>query len=241
MGPYDMMGCNGHNSLKFGQFNKTVGVNNENYSFIVNNVNNRMPVVVNNDIYVNSHGGGKNFDVNSHVCHDIKAMDTVSHVNLTACDSNALIVDCDQVFDSINNFVSQDGSPPGTIIDCMVANPQTVPRDQHVYSYHGSVHKIDRFNDTFVYQLDNSHNQFVYIHNYPQNKPGGFYILKFTYQTGQMTILDCVSHPVDVLQVCDSIWLCVYPTISEPSVLHTKQQAKLAYDNYKKDCLSNQR
>ena len=173
MGPYDKMGCNGHNSLKFGQFNKTVGVNNENDSLNVNNVNNMMPVVANNDIYLNSHGGGKIFDISSQdVCHDINTMDTVSHANLTACDSSALVVDYDQVFDSTNNLVPQHGSPPGTIIDHMEANPQTVPRNQHVYSYHGSVHKIDRFNYIFVNQLDNSHNQFVYIHNYPQNKPG---------------------------------------------------------------------
>ena len=56
-----------------------------------------------------------------------------------------------------------------------------------------------------------------------------------------MTILNCVSPPVDVVQVFDSISLCIYPPFSEASVLHTKQQAKLTYDNYKKDCLINQR
>ena len=50
-----------------------------------------------------------------------------------------------------------------------------------------------------------------------------------------------VSHPVDVLQVCDSIWLCIYPTISELSIVHTKREAKLAYNNYKQDCLVKQR
>ena len=182
------------------------------------------------------------FDVSSQdVCHDIKAMDAVSHVNLTACGSSALVVDSYKAFDSTNNLAPQHGSPPGTIIDHMEANLQTVARNQYVYSYHGSVHKIDRLNYTFVNQLDNSHNQFVYLHNYPQNKPGGFDSLKFSCQTGQIIILECLSHPVDVLQVCDSIWLCIYPTISESHMLHTKQQAKLAYDNYKQDCLINQR
>ena len=68
MGFHDKMGYNGHISLKFDQFSKTVGVNSANGSLNVNSVNNMMPVVVNNDVYLN-------------VCHDIKAMDTVSHVN----------------------------------------------------------------------------------------------------------------------------------------------------------------
>ena len=47
--------------------------------------------------------------------------------------------------------------------------------------------------------------QTQYIHDFPQNKPGGFYFLKFSYQTKQITILECLRHSVDVLQVCDTI------------------------------------
>ena len=105
----------------------------------------------------------------------------------------------------------QHGCPPGTRIDHMEANLQTVPRSHDVCSDHCLVHRIDRLNYTFINQYDNYNNQLAYIHNYPQNKSGGFYFLTFSCETGQLTILECLSYPVDVLQVCDSIWLCIYP------------------------------
>ena len=171
------------------------------------------------------------------VCYDINALETVSHVNLIAYDSTALVMDSQKALDSNNNPAPQYGSLPSTMVEHMEANHQPVPRNHCANLYHGSVHKIDRFNYTFVNQLDNSQNQFVYIHDFPQNKP----FLKFSYQTGQMTILECLSHPMDVLRVCDTIWLSIHHTISESSIVHTKRQAKLAYDNYKQDCLIKQR
>ena len=234
MSLHDKQGCNGH----FDQFSKTIGVKNENNSLYVNSVNSMVPVVVNNDNYLNSSGGGNlsNF-ILQNVCHDIHALDTVSHVNLTAFSSSALVMDSHKAFDSNRNLAPQHDSPLGSMIEPMEANLQPFLRNHCVNLYHGSVHKIDRFNYTFVNQLDNSHNQFLYIHNYPQNKPGGFYFLKFSYQTGQITILECLSHRVDALQVCDSIWLYIYPTISELSIVHTKRESKLTYDNYKQDSL----
>ena len=115
------------------------------------------------------------------------------------------------------------------------------PGNHYFYGCYTSLHKIDRFNYTFVNQFDNSHNHFVYIHNYPQNAPGGFYFFYFSYHTGQITILECLSHPVDVLQVCDTIYLCIYPVSIKSHTSHTKREAKLAYDNYNQYCLSYRR
>ena len=136
-------------------------------------------------------------------------MDTVSYVNLTDHDNSALVVDSYEAFHSTSNLAPQHGCPPGTRIDHMEANLQTVPRNHDVCSDHCLVHRIDRLNYTFVNQYDNYNNQLAYIHNYPQNKSRGF--LTFSCETGQLTILECLSYPVDVLQVCDSIWLCIYP------------------------------
>ena len=171
----------------------------------------------------------------------VQTVETASHVNLTAYDSTALVMDSHKALYSNNNPAPQHDSPTGTMVEQMEANRQTFPRNHCANLYHGSVHKIDRFNYTFVNQFDNSHNQFVYIHDFPQNKPGGFYFLKFSYQTGQITILECLSHSVDALQVCDTIWLSIHHTISESSIVHTKREAKLAYENYKQDCLIKQR
>ena len=165
----------------------------------------------------------------------------MSHVNLTAYNSTALVMDSYKDPDSNSNLAPQYGSPPGTMVEHMEANLQTFPRNHCANLYNGSVHKIDRFNYTFVNQIDNSHNQFVYMNNFPQNKPGCFYFLKFSYQTRQITIFVCLSHPVDALQVCDSVWLYIHHTISESSIVHAKREAKLAYDNYKQDCLIKQR
>ena len=141
-------------------------------------------------------------------------------------------MDSHKAFKNTCNLAPQHGSPPGTMIDYREANLQPFPRNHCIHLYHGSIHEIGRFNYTFVNKFHDSHNQFVYIHNYPQNEQGAFYFLKFSIH-GQITLLECLSHPVGVFQFCDSIWLCIYPTVSESSILHAKQKAKLPYDNYK--------
>ena len=161
-------------------------------------------------------------------------------MDLTANDENAMLFDALKAIGSSNTIAPQRGSPRGSVTDHMETNPHIIPRNHYFDTQHASVHRIDRFNYTFASLSDNSYNQLVYIHNYPQNKPGGFYFLNFSYQTGQITILECLSHPVDMLQVCDSIYLCIYPGVYS-HILHTKREAKLAYDNYKQDCLSKQR
>ena len=138
-------------------------------------------------------------------------MDTVSFVNLTAHGYSALVVDSYEAFHSTSNLAPQHGSPPVTRINHMEANLQTVPRYHDVYSDHCLV---------------------AYIHNYPQNKSGGSYFLKFSCETGQLTILECIFCKFVI------VFGFVYiHAILEAHILHTKQEAKLAYDNYKQDCL----
>ena len=240
MGFHNRLGCKEHDSLNFDQFKRIFGVKNENNSCNVNNVN-MMPVVANNKIKLNSCGGGKCADFNVQaICHTTKPMNTVSSVNLTVNVDNALLVDAYKAING-NDTLSPQHDSPGSVIDHIETNPQILPGNHYFYACHTLVHKIDRFNYTFVNHSDNSHNQFVHIRNYPQNKPGVFYFLNFSYQTGQINILEGLSHPVDVLQVCDSIYFCIYPAGIKSHTLHTKHEAKLAYENYKQDCLSKQR
>ena len=105
MSLHDKLGCNGHYSLPFDQFSKPICVKNENDSLTVNSVNSMVPVVVTNDNYLNSSGGGNlSSFISQNVCHDIHALDTVSHVNLTYCDSSALVMDSHKAFDSNSNL-----------------------------------------------------------------------------------------------------------------------------------------
>ena len=181
MGFHDRLGCKEHNSLNFNQFRRTLGVKNEYNSCNIKNVN-MMTVVVNNDIKLNSCGSGKcsHFNLQA-ICHTTKLMNTVSSVNLTANVGNALVVDAYKAPDSNDILAPLHGSPPGSINDHIETNSQMLPGSYYSYDCHASVHKIDRFNYTFVNKFDNSHNQFVYIHSYPQNKPGGFYFLNFSH------------------------------------------------------------
>ena len=200
------------------------------------------PVVVNNDAYLNSCGGGNlcNF-ISQSVCYDINALETVSHVNLTTYDNTALVINFQKTLNGNPNPAPQCGSLPGPMVDHREANPQTSPRNHYADLCRGSVHKIDRFNYTFVNQFDKSHNQFVYIHDFPQNKPGGLLFLKVFLSDQTNDHIECLSHPVDVLRVCDTIWLSIHHTMSKSSIVHTKRQAKLAYDSYQQDCLIRQR
>ena len=201
-----------------------------------------MPVVVNNDKNLNLCGGGECADFNLQSnCHISKSINTGSNASLTVTVDNVLMIGAHKAPNSIDTIVPQHGSPPGSVIDHVKTNTQIFPGNQYSYGCHTSLHKIDRSNYTFVNQFDNSHNQFVYIHNYPQNTPGGFYFLNFSYHTGQITILECLSHPVDILQVCDTIYLSIYPASIKSHTSHTKREAKLTYDNYNQDCLSYQR
>ena len=105
----------------------------------------------------------------------------------------------------------------------------------------GSIHKVDRLNYKFVDQSDNSEIQFVYIHNYPQNKPGGFYFLKTVIGTSEIYISESLSHPVGALFVHETFWLCVYPAVSNSYNTLDKQEAARVYDNHKQDLLSKRK
>ena len=206
MGLFDKLGCNGYNSLQFDQLRKTVSVHNKNKLLNDNSVNNVMPVVVNNDLHLNSCGGGKlsNF-ISQNIWQDIHALDTVPHVNMTNFDSNVLIMNSHNVLDSNICFAPQHGS--ASVIKHMEATHHPFPRNHGFQSYHSSVHKTDRFNYTYFDYFYNSANQLVYINNYPQNKLGCFYFFKFSCETGKITIFECLSHPMGALHVCGKISL----------------------------------
>ena len=130
----------------------------------------------------------------------------------------------------------QHGSPPLPVVAHMETDHQ--PSCQLI---NGSIHKVDRLNYKFVDQSDNSEIQFVYIHNYPQNKPGGFYFLKTVIGTSEIYISESLSHPEGALFVYETFWLCVYPAVSNSYNTLDKQEAARVYDNHKQDLLSNQK
>ena len=74
---------------------------------------------------------------------------------------------------------------------------------------------VDRFNHWVADTLNNAIFQYVYIHNFPQNEPGGFYFLRFCRYSGRITVHNCASHPVGALWVCDTVNLCIYPMYSD--------------------------
>ena len=163
-----------------------------------------MPVVVDNNIYLNSCGGGSLSNVIcQNVCQNVNALDTVSHVNMIASDYDALLMDFHKAFDNNTDFAPQHGSPPGPMIARVEPSHYHFPRNVYLQLCHGLIHKIDRFNYAFVNFFDNSCSQFVYIHNYSQNQPGDFF--QFSREAGQINILECLSHPVGALQVYDSV------------------------------------
>ena len=104
------------------------------------------------------------------VCYDTYALDTVSNVNMN---SNKVHNQCNgfhRVQDNNAYSTPQHGSPPLSMIAHMEPDPKLL-----LQTPHGSLYKVDRFNYKFIEQSDSSVNQLLYIHNYPQNKPGGFY------------------------------------------------------------------
>ena len=80
----------------------------------------------------------------------------------------------------------------------------------------------------------------MYIHNYPQNKPGDFYFLKTVCGIPYISIYECLRYPVGALQFCESSWLCAYPAVSKAYNTLGKQEVTLVYDNCKQDCFSKQ-
>ena len=129
MGSCDEPGFNGRN-LQFDKLRKTVGVNNKNESLNDNSKNNVMPVVGNNDIPSNSCGSGSLPNSKfQNVCEDVNALDAMSHVNMAACDCNALFMDSHKAFDSSTNFAPQHGSPPGPMIAHVRDIHQPFPRN----------------------------------------------------------------------------------------------------------------
>ena len=115
--------------LQFDHFRKTFCVNNENESLNDNIVNNMMPVVVNNDM--NSCGGGDLSELMlQNVYHDVDALDTVSHVNMTSHDVNDLIWDFHRASDINAYSAPQHGSPTGPMIAHMEADHQPFPRNR---------------------------------------------------------------------------------------------------------------
>ena len=77
------------------------------------------------------------------------------------------------------------------------------------------LYNIDRFNYCFFDTLNNADCYYVYIHNFRQSKPGGFYYLRFCCTSGRITVHACDSYPIGALWVCDTIKLCIYPMFSD--------------------------
>ena len=53
------------------------------------------------------------------------------------------------------------------------------------------LYNIDRFNYWFPDTLDNADFYYVYTHNFPQYKPGGFYYLRLCRTSGRITVHAC--------------------------------------------------
>ena len=122
-----------------------------------------MPVVVNNDTY----DGNFKFQ---NVWQDVKVLDAVSHVNMTACDYGILFMDSHKTFGSNTKFTPQHGSPPGPMTAHVEAVHHPFPRNICLQICHGSVHKIDRFNYIFVNHVQTQ---------LSTKSARGFYFLRF--------------------------------------------------------------
>ena len=223
-----------HNILSFNQLNGTTGVNNVN---MPQNCNNTMiPVTLNSNKNSNYLGGGNSFAImSSDEYYDIYAMDTVSNVNTISYKVCNQQNNTDEVQYNNCHSIPQHGSPL-PMIPHRKPNHKLLSQAPNV-----SLHKVNRFNDKFTEQSDSSVNQLVYIHNYPQNKQGGFYFLKTIGGIPHISINEYLSHPVGELILCDSIWLCIYPAVSGAYNTLRKQEGTQVYDNYKQDCLSRKR
>ena len=231
------MEFNEHNSLQFEQFRETVGVNNVKKSPHVSNVNKLNPGIVSNDMNLDIYGGGNSNNNNlSNIRSYRYALDTVSNLNMNVYHVNNSPRGLHRAPGTIVFRPPQHGSPPPPVVAHMKTDHQ--PSSQ---SINGSIHRVDRLNYKFIDQSDNSENQFVYLHNYPQNKPGGFYFLKTIIGTSEMYIFESLSHPVGALFVCESFWLCINPAVSNSHNTLDKQEAARVYDNHMQDLLSKQK
>ena len=158
---------NEHNSFQFDQFRSTVGVNNENISLNNYCKNNLMPVVVNNEIYLNSCGDSNLSNVIlQNLCQDNNALDTVSRVNMISCDFDDSGMDLYKSYDINTHSALQHGFPPGSITVHIEFNHQTFPSNDYVRACAVLFHQIDRFIHSFFDYSDNSGNQLVNTHSY---------------------------------------------------------------------------
>ena len=227
--------------MNFKTFRRTIDVKNQSKNCNVNTVNSR-PVVVNNGLNPNLHTGGECICFNSSVDYHIMVpTNTISDTSLTVDVDNCMISGAHRAPANTCTIAPQHGSPPCPVIDHVETTTQVLPGSSLAYNGHTPLYKVDRFNHIYVNQYDTSHNQLVYIHNYPQNSPGVFYNLTFSNHTGQITVHECLSHPVGALRVLDTIFLCIYSVSIESDPLVTKRKARLAYENYNQECLSYQR
>ena len=222
-------------------FRRLIDVKSQSKNCNVNTVNSR-PVVVNNGLNPNLHTGGECICFNSSVdSHIMVPTNIISDTNLTVDVGNCMISGAHRAPANTCTIAPQHGSPPCPVIDHVETTTWVLPASSLAYNGHTPLYKVDRFNHIYVNQYDTSHNQLVYIHNYPQNSPGGFYNLTFSNHTGQITVHECLSHPVGALRVLDTIFLCIYSVSIESDPLVAKRKARLAYENYNQDCLSYQR
>ena len=111
--------------------------------------------------------------------------------------------------------------------------------DNALLSHHNNanvLYNVDRFNYCLPDTLNNADFYYVYIHNFPQNKPGGFNYLRLCRTSGRITVYVCDSHPIGALWVCDTFKLCIYPMFSNLQYCQMKREADRAFHNYRQDC-----
>ena len=116
----------------------------------------------------------------------------------------------------------------------------TIPSDNNASFFNSVITTplciVDRLNYWVADTLNNATFQYIYIHNFPKNEPGGFYFLRFCRYSGRITVHNCASHPIGALWVCDTVTLCIYPMYSDCQYCQMKQEASRVFHNYKQDC-----
>ena len=109
------------------------------------------------------------------------------------CDENYSLADSSVCLDMSTHIAPQYSLPPGTwpVTQMETVQGASTEFDNALLSRHNNanmLYNVDRFNYWLFDTLNNADFYYVYIHNFPLNKPGGFYYLRCCHISGQITV-----------------------------------------------------
>ena len=90
---------------------------------------------------------------------------------------------------------------------------------------------IDVTNIYWFNYLNTSVNHYIYLHNNPQHKPRGFYVLHISQLTGHMSLMQCSHSPACLLCILSTIRLYIKFHINQFNHV-IKLEANRDYNDY---------